>query len=97
MTRDKTFSRGFSRGLPCEFMNPGAATLEKGISARSIGFDFFIRHYFPSKCSLSQDASLRFRALPSRCLRTSTIPQAEPTLTPQMKSVGEAMAIGCTF
>ena len=37
------------------------------------------------------------RALPSRCLRTATIPQADPTLTTQMKSVGEAMAIGRTF
>jgi hypothetical protein len=30
-------------------------------------------------------------------LRTATIPQADPTLTTQMKSVGEAMAIGRTF
>ena len=37
------------------------------------------------------------RALPSRCWRTATIPQADPTLTTQMKSVGEAMAIGRTF
>jgi carbamoylphosphate synthase large subunit len=35
--------------------------------------------------------------LPSRCWRTATIPQADPTLTTQMKSVGEAMAIGRTF
>ena len=27
------------------------------------------------------------RALPSRCLRTATIPQADPTLPTQMKSV----------
>jgi hypothetical protein len=47
-------------------------------------------------------SSPRFRALPSRCLRTATIPQGlcrRPpfTLTPQMKSVDEAMAIGRTF
>jgi len=30
-------------------------------------------------------------------LRTATIPQTDPTLTTQMKSVGEAMAIGRTF
>jgi hypothetical protein len=42
-------------------------------------------------------SSPRFRASPSRCLRTATIPQADPTLTTQMKSVGEAMAIGRTF
>ena len=42
-------------------------------------------------------SSPRFRALPSRCLRTATIPQANSTLTTQMKSVGEAMAIGRTF
>jgi len=30
-------------------------------------------------------------------LRTAIIPQADPTLTTQMKSVGEAMAIGRTF
>jgi carbamoyl-phosphate synthase large subunit len=30
-------------------------------------------------------------------LRTATILQADPTLTTQMKSVGEAMAIGRTF
>ena len=38
-----------------------------------------------------------FRALPPRCLRTATIPQADPTLTTQVKSVGEAMAFGRTF
>jgi len=39
----------------------------------------------------------RFRGVPSRCWRTVAIPQADPTLTTQMKSVGEAMAIGRTF
>ena len=42
-------------------------------------------------------SSPRFRALPSRCLRTATIPQADPTLTTQMKSAGEAMAISRRF
>ena len=30
-------------------------------------------------------------------MRTATIPQADPTLTTQMRSAGEAMAIGRTF
>lgn len=42
-------------------------------------------------------SSPRYRALLSRCWRTATTSQADPTLTTQMKCVGEAMAIGRTF
>ena len=39
----------------------------------------------------------RIPRLAFEVLRTATIPQADPTLAPQMKSVGEAMAIGHPF